>query len=81
LPAGVKSLQSELHAMAWEFLGSQYAGPRFAQWPIDQRLHAHLLHRGLTGIADDGTLFTVLLDQVMGSIAAARDSGTLPQHD
>jgi hypothetical protein len=81
VPAGVESLASELDAMAWEFLGSQYAGPSFTEWPIDQRLHAYLLHRGLTSIADDGTLCAALLDRVMANIAAARHNGTLPPHD
>lgn len=74
----VESLESELDSMAWEFLGSQYAGARFAEWPIDRRLHAYLLHRGLTHIADDGSLCAQLLDRVMANIAAARDNGTLP---
>lgn len=78
VPTGVEPLDSELDAMSWEFLGSRYAGPRFTEWPIDRRLHAYLLHRGLTNVADDGTLCAALLDRVMANIAAARDKGTLP---
>lgn len=74
--AQVESLESELDAMAWEFLGSQYAESRFANWPIDRRLNAYLLHRGLTNIADDGTLCAALLDHVMVNIASARDKGS-----
>jgi hypothetical protein len=75
---GVESLESELDTMAWEFLGSQYAGARFAEWPIDRRLDAYLLHRGLTNVAENGTLCAALLDRVMANIAAARDSGMFP---
>jgi hypothetical protein len=78
MPAGVESLAFELDAMAWEFLGSQYAGRRFNEWPIERRLDAYLLHRGLTNVAEDGTLCAALLDRVMVNIAAARDQGTLP---
>jgi hypothetical protein len=75
---GAESLASELDTMAWEFLGSHYAGSRFAEWPIDRRLHAYLLHRGLTNIADNGTVCAALLERVMANIAAARNSGMLP---
>jgi hypothetical protein len=77
VPAGVESLDSELDAMAREFLRSQYAGPRFNEWPIDRRLHAYLLHRGLTNIADNGTVCAALLERVMVNIAAARHNGML----
>lgn len=61
-----------LDTMAWEFLDSQYAGVPFTGWPIDSRLDAYLRRRGLTQIADDGTLFVSLLEQVMTNIALKR---------
>lgn len=79
MDADVERIEPELDAMAREFLGSRYAGPRFAAWPIDRRLVAYLLHCGLTSIADEGTLFAALLDRVMENIALARDAGTLQQ--
>lgn len=76
---GVKLIEAELDAIARGFLGSQYAGRRFAAWPIDRRLHAYLLHRGLASIADEGDLFAASLDRVMDNIALARDAGALPK--
>ncbi len=35
-----------LHAIAWKFLGSEFAGPIYANWPIDRRVEACLLHNG-----------------------------------
>jgi hypothetical protein len=68
---------AELEAIAWGFLGSPYAGNRYTQWPIDRRLHAYLVHRGLSDVADDGTISAALLDRVMANIASALDRGTL----
>lgn len=75
----VETLEAGLDALACEFLGSQYAGPGFADWPIDRRLHAYLLHRGLINVANNGTLCASLLDRVMANISSARTNGTLTQ--
>lgn len=75
----VETHEAGLDALACEFLGSQYAGPGFADWPIDRRLHAYLLHRGLINVANNGTLCATLLDRVMANIAAARGKGIRPQ--
>jgi hypothetical protein len=73
----VEPQDTELEAMAWGFLGSPYASNRFAEWPIDRRLHAYLRHQGLSDLADDGTRCAALMDRVMANIASALDSGTL----
>jgi len=73
----VEPQDAELNAMAWGFLGSQYATNRFVEWPIDRRLHAYLRHHGLSRVADDGTVCAALLDRVMANIASALDNGTL----
>jgi hypothetical protein len=75
--SAVEPQDAELDAMAWGFLGSPYASNHFAEWPIDRRLHAYLQHRGLSSVADDGTVCAALLDRVMANIASALDSGTL----
>ncbi|OBI40279.1 hypothetical protein A5707_10195 [Mycobacterium kyorinense] len=74
-----ETLEAELDALACEFLGSRYAGPGFADWPIDRRVAAYLVHRGLTNIADDGTLCATLLDLVMANIATARSKKIRPE--
>jgi hypothetical protein len=73
----VELQDAELDAIAWGFLGSPYAGNRDTQWPIDHRLHAYLVHHGLSDVADDGTISAALLDRVMANIASAFDGGTL----
>jgi hypothetical protein len=73
----VEPRDAELDVIALGFLGSPYASNRFAEWPIDRRLHAYLEHRGLSSVADDGTICAALLDRVMANIASALNSGTL----
>lgn len=73
----VSSTAEDLEQIAWGFLESSYAGPHFTEWPIDQRLHAYLRHKGLRDVADDGTVCAALLDRVMANISSALNSGTL----
>jgi hypothetical protein len=73
----VELQKAELDAIACGFLGSPYAGNLFTQWPIDRRLHAYLVHNGLSDVADNGTISAALLDRVMANFASASDSGTL----
>ena len=37
----------KLDAIAWKFLGSEFAGQTHADWPIERRLDGYLLHHGL----------------------------------
>ena len=46
----VEFTRQELDAIAWRFLGSEFAGPMYADWPIDRRIDAYLQHHGLTDI-------------------------------
>lgn len=73
----VAPIDVELDAIAWEFLGSQYGSKRLAGWSIDRRLHAYLLNRGLSNVADSGTSYGALLGRVLANIASALDDGTL----
>ena len=68
---------AELDGIAREFLVSQYAGSRFAGWPIERRLEAYLSHCGLADVADDGNRCAALMDRVMANIASALGKGTL----
>jgi hypothetical protein len=77
-PTGhVDLMQRELDSIAWEFLGSEFTGQIYAGWPIDQRLDAYLLHRGLIAVANDGTACNALLDRVMANIGRALRNGLL----
>lgn len=75
-------MDKELESISWDFLGSEFAGPIYADWPIDRRLEVYLLHRGLTTIANDGSAFSALLDCVMANIGPALRRGVLsvPKH-
>ena len=36
--------REELDAIAWNFLRSEFTGTIYADWPIDRRVDAYLLH-------------------------------------
>lgn len=77
-PTGQADLmQRELHAIAWEFLGSEFAGEGYRGWPIDRRLQAYLVRRGLTAVADDGIICDALLEHVMTNLGPALRNGML----
>ena len=71
-----ESLNTELDAMASEFLDSPYSRSGYASWPIDRRLDAYFRHRGLRNVADDGTLCATLLERVMDKIHSASSNRT-----
>lgn len=56
---------SDVDALAGEFLRSSYLGPIYAGWSPDRRLDTFLRRRGLSRVADDGDLATIVLDRVM----------------
>lgn len=77
-PTGhVDMMQRELDAIAGELLGSQFTGRAYRGWPIDRRLDAYLLHRGLTAVADDGGVCNALLERVMANVGLALRNGML----
>jgi hypothetical protein len=67
----------EFDAIAWEFLGSEFTGRIYANWPIDRRIDAYLLHHGLTDIFNDGSGYNALLERVMANIGPALHNGVL----
>jgi hypothetical protein len=60
--------QSRLDAIAWTFLGSEYTGELYANWPIDRRVNAYLMHHRLMHVANDGAACDALLHRVMANI-------------
>ncbi|PRC44046.1 hypothetical protein C6A85_000000102230 [Mycobacterium sp. ITM-2017-0098] len=69
--------EPQLDDVAWQFLRSEFTGDIYAQWPIDRRLDAFLLHRGFRRLHDDGSAYGALLDRVMANIASAVRIGVL----
>lgn len=69
--------QLDLDAIAWRFLSSEFAGPIYADWPIDRRVDAYLLHNGMIGIVNDGGTYTALLERIMANIGPALRRGIL----
>jgi uncharacterized protein YqjF (DUF2071 family) len=70
--------RAELDTIAWQFLRSEFTDQSYADWPIDRRLDAFLLHYGPTGMLADGTAYNELLEHVMTNIGPALRNGVLP---
>ena len=73
----VELTRQELDAIAWKFLGSEFAGPIYADWPIDRRLDAYLRHHGPTHVVNDGSTSKALLERVMANVGPALRNGVL----
>src|SRR5258708_4176209 len=69
--------QSRLDAIAWKFLSSEFAGELYANWPIDRRVNAYLMHHQLMHVANDGAAYDALLHRVMANIGRALRHGVL----
>lgn len=63
------------HALA--FLGSEFAGDAYPDWPIERRLEAYLHRQGLDRLAVAGADFDTLLERVMTNFGKARRAGLL----
>lgn len=67
----------DLDTIAWEFLGSEFTGLIYADWPIERRVDAYLAHRGMTGLLNDGDADVAIVQHVLANIGAAMRDGTL----
>ena len=67
--------ESDLDALASDFLQSHYLGSTYADWSPDRRLDVFLRRRGLARVANDGDLSHNVLERIM-----ARGRPTLARH-
>jgi hypothetical protein len=77
LAGHVELTEQELDAIAWKFLGSEFTGELYANWPIDRRVNAYLMHHRLMHVANDGAACDALLHRVMANIGRALRHGVL----
>ncbi len=73
----IGSDRDELDAIAWEFLGSEFTGPIYADWPLDRRIESYLHHAGLADVANDGSIYGALIERIMANLGTARRNGLL----
>lgn len=62
---------SDVDALASDFLESRYLGPIYADWSPDRRLDTFLRRRGLSRVADDGDLSHTVLERAMARVGRA----------
>jgi hypothetical protein len=80
MPGGPPLLtDSDVDALAWQFVNSAYADDTNADWPLDRRLDGFLRRRGLVRLAEDGGAYDLVLNRVMAYIAARRQPTNDPQ--
>jgi hypothetical protein len=77
LAGHVELTEQELDAIAWRFLGSEFTGELYANWPIDRRVNAYLMHHRLMHVANDAAACDALLHRVMANIGRALRHGVL----
>ncbi|MGV0645194.1 hypothetical protein ABQE44_17525 [Mycolicibacterium sp. XJ2546] len=77
MKTSIEPKRGELDTIAWAFLRSEFTGAAYRSWPIDRRLNAFLVHRGLTAIAHDGGACDALLEQVLSNLGPARRQGLI----
>lgn len=63
--------ESDLDALASDFLESHYLGSTYADWAPDRRLDMFLRRRGLPRVANDGDLSHNVLERIMARTGRA----------
>ncbi len=74
-PCGLSEV--DLDTIAWGFLGSEFTGLIYADWPIERRVDAFLSHRGMTSFVNNGDADVAIVQHVLANIGAALRDGTL----
>jgi hypothetical protein len=65
--------ESDVDALAWQFLNSEYVGDVYAQYSLDQRIGNLLRRSGLVRVADDdlyNIIYNIILDRIMSGISS-----------
>jgi hypothetical protein len=65
---------TDVDALASQFMNSAYADDTYSDWPLDRRLDGFLSRRGLSRIAEDGDACDLVLNRVMAYISVAEPS-------
>jgi hypothetical protein len=68
----------DLDTVAWRFLRSEFASQIYADWPLDRRIEAYLLHHEAAELLRNGSSYSVLMERVMANIGPALRNGVLP---
>ncbi|MCW2689297.1 MAG: hypothetical protein JWR37_4187 [Mycobacterium sp.] len=77
LAGHVELTEQELDAIAWKFLGSEFTGELYANWRIERRVNAYLMHHRLMRVANDRAACDALLHRVMAHIGRGLRHGVL----
>lgn len=71
------STDSDIDALAWQFLDSAYADNNtYVDWPLDRRLDGFLRRQGLVRLVEDGDAYDLILRRVMAHIGVASRRGS-----
>jgi hypothetical protein len=70
MASSLRPTDSDVDALASDFMDSAYADDTYADWPLDRRLDGFLNRRGLSCITENGDAYDLVLDRVMAHIGA-----------
>jgi hypothetical protein len=63
---------SDVDALVWQFLNSEYVGDAYARGSLDKRLQNFLRRSGLARVADNGDHYKIIFDRVTSDISSLR---------
>lgn len=69
--------EPEAEAIAWRFFASEFAGLRYAGWPVERRVDAYLTRHGMRGLVNDGDAYDTVLTHILTNVGPALRKGLL----